>query len=164
MVPHLSRTVLAAALVLAAAPLAGLVDGCGSTNGFSTFDGGGDDGSASDVVPFGNDSSADTAPFNGPYSDFPNSPILDSPDGGAAAPPNAAQLFGPPTQGAQSGGPCLVEPEVGSLYPNNWLRPRFRWLPANGENLFELRVHAANQLNDLVVYTTQSSWTMPKAM
>jgi Tol biopolymer transport system component len=30
--------------------------------------------------------------------------------------------------------------------------------------LFELRVHADNQVNDLVVYTTATQWTMPQAM
>jgi hypothetical protein len=97
------------------------------------------------------------------FSDFPPQPILDMPDAGASPPANAGQLFGGPSQGA-SGGPCLIEPEVGSLYPKNWLRPRFSWIAANGENLFELRLHVANQSNDLVVYTTQTEWTMPKAM
>ncbi len=86
------------------------------------------------------------------------------PDGGVSAPANSQTLFGPPSQGAQSGGPCLLEPEVGSLYPHNWLRPRFHWIAANGENLFELRVHADNQVNDLVVYTSATMWTMPKPM
>jgi hypothetical protein len=94
----------------------------------------------------------------GPVTDFP-APVYDT-----GAPPNAGALFGPPMQGAASGGPCLVEPEGDVLFPQNWLRPRFRWVPANGENLFELRLHVANQINDLVVYTTNTSWTMPKGM
>jgi hypothetical protein len=108
-----------------------------------------------------------TGPLAGPFTDLPADPVIDGSDGGApAAPANAAQLFGPATQGSTSGGPCLIEPEVGSLYPNNWLRPRFAWIAANGSNsnVFELRVHADNQTNDLVVYTTQTQWTMPKAM
>jgi Tol biopolymer transport system component len=95
---------------------------------------------------------------SGPVTDFPT-PVLDG-----TAPTNSATLFGPTTQGATSGGPCLVEPENNALYPQNWLRPRFRWTAANGENLFELRLHVANQLSDLVVYTTNMSWTMPKTM
>jgi hypothetical protein len=99
------------------------------------------------------------------YSDLPAAPIVDAPDGGgAAAPANAPNLFGAPAQGASSGGPCLIEPEVGALYPDNWLRPRFRWVPASNENLFELRLHVGNQQNDLVVYTTSNEWTMPKAL
>jgi mono/diheme cytochrome c family protein len=101
-----------------------------------------------------------TAPVkpSGPVTDFP-APVLD-----ANAPPNSATLFGPPTQGAASGGPCLLEPEDNVLFPQNWLRPRFRWTAANGETVFELRLHAANQLSDLVVYTTNTAWTMPKPM
>jgi hypothetical protein len=106
-----------------------------------------------------------TGPLPGPFADFPATPVLDMPDGGGgAAPASSPQLFGPASQGAQSGGPCLVEPEIGALYPNNWLRPRFAWTTANSESLYELRVHADNQTNDLVVYTTQMQWTMPQTM
>jgi hypothetical protein len=123
-------------------------------------------------TPSANDSASNfTGPLPGPFTDFDADPVLDSPDGGAAdgavevSPPvNAAALFGPPNQGAQTGGPCLIEPEVGTLYPNNWLRPRFAWtVPNSAENLFELRLHVDNQTNDLVVYTTQTQWTMPKS-
>jgi hypothetical protein len=105
-----------------------------------------------------------TGPLPGPFDDFPASPILDAPADGGAAPSNSATLFGPADAGAQSGGPCLIEPEVGALYPNNWLRPRFVWTTANTENLFELRLHVGNQSNDLVVYTTENGWLMPQAM
>jgi hypothetical protein len=112
----------------------------------------GDDGGA----PF-------TGPLPGPFRDFPATPIVDEPDGGdgGSTPSNAATLFGGPSQGAPSGGPCLIEPEPNVLYPNNWLRPRFTWIPVGGEDLFELRVHAANQTNDLVVETASTSFTMP---
>lgn len=136
---------------------------CGSDDGSSTFDGG--DQTDGDLFPDGSPF-ADAGPFDanvGPYSDFPMNPIIDSPDGGPSAPPNSGTLFGGDA-GAASGGPCLVEPEVGSLYPNNWLRPRFHWLAPGGENLFELRVHADNQVSDLVVYTASTSWTMPASM
>jgi hypothetical protein len=105
-----------------------------------------------------------TGPLLGPFNDFPGSPILDAPEDAGAAPSNSASLFGPADSGAQAGGPCLIEPEVGALFPNNWLRARFVWTTANTENLFELRVHADNQTNDLVVYTTQAGWTMPAPM
>jgi hypothetical protein len=94
----------------------------------------------------------------GPVTDFP-APVYDS-----SAPSSAGSLFGAPGQGASNGGPCLVEPENNALFPWNWLRPRFRWIAPSGENLFELRLHVANQIQDLVVYTAQSSWTMPKPM
>jgi hypothetical protein len=116
----------------------------------------GDAGSQEDVYVF-------TGPLPGPFMDFPASPILDTPADAGAPPSDVAQLFGAADAGAQSGGPCLIEPEVGALYPNNWLRPRFVWTTANTENLFELRLHVANQANDLVVYTTQNGWLMPQA-
>lgn len=89
------------------------------------------------------------------FRDFPAQPIID-----AGAPADSPALFGG-AAGAPSGGPCLAEPQIGTLFPGNWLRPRFTWIPAGSENLFELRLTAQNQGNALVVYTTASSWTMP---
>jgi hypothetical protein len=99
----------------------------------------------------------------GPFADFPEQPILDTPQGGAPPPANAPDLFGPAGKG-DPGGPCLIEPSIGTLFPNNWLRPRFRFNPDAGQNLFEIRITAPNQTNPLVVYTTSTTWTMPKAM
>ncbi len=139
---------------------------CGSSDNGSSFpvdSGNGGDGSTplSDSGPgFGGDGST------GPHADFPAAPIIDTPDGGTGAPANAATLFsgaGTPTD-AGADAPCLVQSEVGSLLPKNWLRPRFGWQAGGGENLYELRVHADNQINDLVVYTTATEWTMPLAM
>jgi hypothetical protein len=95
--------------------------------------------------------------MNGPFSDFPAMPIVDP-----SAPPDAPTLFAP--AGDPAGGPCLIEPEPGALFPKNWLRPRFRFAPAGNQNLFEIRLHAENEVNDLVVYTASTSWTMPKEM
>jgi len=86
---------------------------------------------------------------------FPADPIIDG-----NAPTNAPSLFGDPGSGDPSGGPCLIEPEIGALFPNNWLRPRFRYQPQSGQNLFEIRLSAASQDNDLVVYTDAAQWTM----
>ncbi len=94
----------------------------------------------------------------GPYSDFPKAPIVD-----ASAPPNAPGLF-KNAMGSDTGGPCVVEPEPNALFPDNWLRPRFRWIPTAGENLFELTLHTSGEVNDLVVYTANPMWTMDKAM
>jgi hypothetical protein len=94
--------------------------------------------------------------FAGPYPDFPSTPIVDT-----GTPADVPGLFGDPMTGAPNGGPCLVEPEVGTLYPNNWLRPRFTWIATGTENVFELRLTAANQINPLIVYTNATSWTMP---
>jgi hypothetical protein len=83
--------------------------------------------------------------------DFPLLPIIAS-----GAPPDAAGQF----TGIPSGTPpCIVEPEAGALYPYNWLRPRIRWTGTSG--LTQITVHAELEANDLVAYTTASSWVMP---
>jgi hypothetical protein len=95
----------------------------------------------------------------GMCTDLPATPILDG-----AAPANAATTFGDPSSGNASGGPCLVEPEIGALFPSNWLRPRFRVKAPAGQDVFEIRLHVPNQANDLVVYTDglSAGWKMPK--
>jgi hypothetical protein len=98
-------------------------------------------------------------------TDFPAPPILDeTPESGAApTPQGAAGHFG--ATALTTGGPCIVEPGDGALLPNNWVRPRFRYVPADPkETLFEIRVATPRQTNDLVVYTTSTVWTMPKTM
>lgn len=63
---------------------------------------------------------------------------------------------------------CVYEPHLsddkgaGALYPMNWLRPRFRWTGAG--TAWEIRLSAQSQVNDLVVYTSTTEWTMPKEM
>src|SRR5262245_34305389 len=98
----------------------------------------------------------------GPYADFPVDPILDTSAG--APPASAGTLFGPEGSGDPGAGPCLVEPTPGTLYPYNFQRPRFRFQPAGKQNLFELRVRAPNELNELVVYTRATEWKIPLAM
>ena len=88
------------------------------------------------------------------YRDLPAAPIIDP-----SAPANAATLFG--ATGASTGGPCMSDPETGTLFPQNWLRPRFTWVATGSENLFELHIAAQNQDDALVVYTTATTWTMP---
>jgi hypothetical protein len=94
---------------------------------------------------------------NGVCTDFPVAAIIDG-----SVPSNAAMIFGAPGAGA-SGGPCILEPQDGTLFPNNWLRPRFSFAPPSGSGLiYEIRVEAPNQANPLVVYTASTTWTMPK--
>src|SRR5258708_1433940 len=87
-------------------------------------------------------------PSCAPCTDFPAAPVIDG-----TAPASAPQTFGAPTSGSATGGPCLVEPEIGAMFPSNWLRPRFRVKAPAGQDVFEVRLHVANQTNDLVVYT-----------
>ena len=101
-------------------------------------------------------SSPPPMPCQGMCTDFPPTPITDG-----NVPANAADIFGTPGSGA-AGGPCVIEPQENTLFPNNWLRPRFRF--TGGAGLYEIRLHASNQANDLVVYTTNTTWTMHKAI
>ena len=92
---------------------------------------------------------------NGLCTDFPKDPILT-----AGAPANAATLF---KGTGTAAGPCISEPEPGTLLPNNWLRPRVRFT-APGATLFELTFHSPKQANDMVVYTTSDNWIMDKGI
>jgi len=121
---------------------------CGPSSVLGHGDGGPQSGSdAGDPLP--------DAPVVSTGSDFPADPII---DGGPA---NAGDLFGG-GGGSATGGPCLIEPELGALIPKNWVRMRVRFAPMPGQNLFEIRIHAPHQTHDLVVYTDKTTWTMPK--
>jgi hypothetical protein len=99
-----------------------------------------------------------------PCTDFPPMPIIDMPPGGSSPPSDVGTTFGPAGSGSATGGPCLLDPEDGSLFPKNWLRPRFALTPGMGEDIFEIRLHSDMEANDLVVYTTATVWTMSAAM
>lgn len=94
-------------------------------------------------------------------TDFPATPVIDlhPDDGSPITPMDAPSHFTDP--GSMTGGPCLVEPPDQTLIPQNWLRPRFRYTPAAGQNLFEIRLHADSEMNEYVVYTTSKTWKMP---
>ncbi len=120
---------------------------CGSSDD-STFQPGGPDGGGDDAI------SGDDGAVAQPANDFPD-PVLDT-----GAPANSAQLFA----GANVAGTgvCLFEPEMGSLFPSNWLRPRFRFTTPNQENLFEIKLVIPNEKSPLVIYTTKSGYTIDK--
>src|SRR5688572_8720430 len=75
-------------------------------------------------------------------NDFPAAPIVV--EGTPASAPNQFTSTG------SGAGPCVAEPADGTLFPNNWLRPRIRW--TGNSSVYEVRVHTARQANDLVVY------------
>jgi hypothetical protein len=89
---------------------------------------------------------------------FPTTPIIDP-----SVPAGGSTVFPPPSASDPGGGPCVTEPEPATLLPQNWLRPRFAWNAAAGENLFELRLITAGQ-PDLVVCTANKTWTMPATL
>jgi len=130
----------------------GAGSGASSQGGAPGPGSGGSGGSGGSTGPFGTGGNT-----TGPV--FPTEPILEE-----GVPADVVDLFGDPGSGTTSGGPCLLEPEIGSLLPNNWLRPRFRYVPGASQNLFEIRLHAESEPSDLVVYTTEPAWTMPKAL
>lgn len=94
---------------------------------------------------------------------FPDDPIIVTTRGAAAVPTDIASRFSASDAGSDEAGPCLIEPEPGSLFPKNWLRPRFRWSPLPAQTVVELRLSVDVEPNELVVYTTASSWTMDAA-
>jgi hypothetical protein len=88
--------------------------------------------------------------------------------GSAPPPADAAKWFGDANDFDAKAGPCVVEPQLsngdvpGSLFPNNWLRPRFRWVPAGNEDVWQIRISVPNQKYALVAYTTRTVWALPK--
>jgi hypothetical protein len=93
---------------------------------------------------------------------FTGDPLLD--EGVSAA--DITALSG--SQDFQQSSLCVVEPQLsngnlpGALFPRNWLRPRFRWTSAGNETLWEIRMHAEGQPDDLRAYTRAKQWTVPK--
>ncbi|WP_437938154.1 TolB family protein [Sorangium sp. So ce341] len=94
--------------------------------------------------------------LDGPFADFPAGPQI---DGGA--PSEAPGLF-EETPAQPEGGPCIAEPPMEVLVPTNWTPLRFEWIAPAGQNVFELRLSVENQVNELVVYTTATSYTIPE--
>jgi hypothetical protein len=85
-------------------------------------------------------------------TDFPADPIID--DG---TPASAPGLFTQPAAGA---GPCILEPEDGTLLPATWLRPRVH--VSGAASVYQITFHADIERNDLVAYTTRDTWILPK--
>src|SRR5262245_55753141 len=83
------------------------------------------------------------------FTDFPADPV------NVDVPATVPGLFNGST--GTSAAPCLSEPSDGSLFPNDWLPPRFAFegVSGSGQNVFEIRVHSDRQTNDLIVYTQQ---------
>ncbi|HSC89141.1 MAG TPA: hypothetical protein VLC09_17785 [Polyangiaceae bacterium] len=85
--------------------------------------------------------------------EWPAAPVID-----AGAPANAAELFGGAAGGA---GPCVMEPQDGTMMPRNWLRPRFKLAAAGGETLFEIKLTSdKSDGKTLTIYTTNPAFAM----
>jgi hypothetical protein len=142
-----------ARLVLLVASSIAAALGCAGVKPVANPSGNGGSGNATGIGGFGGMPTM-PSPCVGMCTDFPATPRMEP-----GAPANAPTIFGDPGTGS-AGGPCVIEPQDNTLFPFNWLRPRFRF--TSGAGLYEIRLHAANQANDLVVYTTATTWTMPK--
>lgn len=114
--------------------------GAGSSGAAGTSGGGLSTGTAgTGVMP---------AACNGKCTDFPTDPVntnIPAIDPGMFGTPNGA-------------GPCVTEPEDGSLFPSNWLRPRVR---VPGAAYMKITFHADMEANDLVAYASGETWKMP---
>lgn len=70
----------------------------------------------------------------------------------------------------QAGSLCVLEPQLstdttpGALFPKNWLRPRFRWTSGGGETLWEIRMKAEGQPDELRAYTRDTQWLVPASV
>jgi len=88
-------------------------------------------------------------------TDFQTAVIFDG-----AATADVATKFGDPSTGGPAAA-CIIEPAPGSMVPRNWWRPRVHFTAQPGEALFEIRVHADIEKNDLVVYTSNTTYLLP---
>ncbi|HWZ87514.1 MAG TPA: hypothetical protein VNW92_01655, partial [Polyangiaceae bacterium] len=149
-------------IILALLPLVTLACSANSATTSTTHGGGGATGSGGTVsiIGTGGSDGGSTSVIGSCTSacmDFPTPTQLDG-----AATPDAASKFAD----ANAGGPaadCISEPQDGALVPRNWWRPRIHFAPQPGETLFEIRVHADIEQNDLLVYTTNNSYLIPEA-
>jgi WD40 repeat protein len=143
--PNLSFGVSLLAVALAGLGCAGVKPnrssstGAGASVGSSGTGAGAGTGPGAVVMP---------ASCNGPCTDFPSDPINTN------IPAVDPGMFGTPS----GAGPCVTEPEDGSLFPNNWLRPRVR---VPGATYMKITVHADLEANDLVAYASGETWKMP---
>lgn len=131
----------------------GVAGGTGAVTGSGASSGAGGTGSTSGSGGIGIGGGGGA---QGPFPDFPKDPELES-----SLPSDLPSQFGAP--GQATGGPCLIEPPTEALVPKNWTPLRFEWSAPAEQNVFELRLHVDNQVNDLVVYTTQKSYTVAAA-
>lgn len=153
------RTSFASVALVLPLALAALAPACGSSDDGSHFS---DDAGIDVDLP---DEGCGTCGFDaGPdvptvRNDFPN-PVIDP-----GAPAGSPGLFNGDAGAVDAGaaGPCLYEPEIGTLFPNNWIRARFRFTTPNNENLFEIKIDVPNEQNPLVIYTTKTAYTLDKA-
>lgn len=92
------------------------------------------------------------------FADFPAAPVVE-----AGLPDDIGGLF-EGAMGSDMGGPCLAEPALDAMVPKNWTPLFFEWTSPPELNVFELRLKVENQVNELVVYTTQPTFMIDPKM
>ena len=93
---------------------------------------------------------------NGPCTDFEPTANSPNPIFQVNVPTDVGGMFGTPS----GSGPCVTEPEDGSLFPDNWLAPRVH-VPGNAGYL-KITFHSDMESTDLVAYAQGDSWALPK--
>jgi len=92
---------------------------------------------------------------------FGAAPLLDA----NLALTDVAAFDGEPT--FSPGSLCVIEPQLstastpGTLFPRNWLRPRFRWTSGGNESLWEIRLSNPDEPDVLRAYTRDTQWLLP---
>ena len=87
-------------------------------------------------------------PLCDPCEDFPADPIIE--EGASEFSPDGSSPL------------CVLEPQEGSLFPRNWLRPRVNLSNIPAGATYQITFHADRETNDLVVYTKRMPWYMPR--
>jgi len=149
----LPNLALAGSMALAAALAAGAsAVSCSDDSTSATGSGAAGQGGAGQGGAGGTGGTTTSPPDD--YADFPATPVID--DG---LPANVGDLFQGAT-GGDTGGPCLSEPALDAMVPKNWTPLFFEWQAPQEQNVFELRLRVDNQVNELVIYTTQPTYKM----
>ena len=131
-------------------PVASGGTGGGSARGGSFGSGGASSGSGgSTITPTG---------CNGPCTDFEPTASNPNPIFQVNVPTDVGGMFGTPS----GSGPCVTEPEDGSLFPNNWLQPRVHVQGVSPTGYLKITFHADMESTDLVAYAQGDSWALPK--
>lgn len=91
---------------------------------------------------------------------FPVSPV-----GGGTITDAQADSFAKAFSAASAapGGPCLTEPTIGARYPRNVADTLLEWMPAVGQDVYEVKISVAGQEGGLTVYTDRQNYRVPSA-
>lgn len=104
-------------------------------------------------MPGGTGGSEDPEPPLPMLKDFPSEPQFEQ-----GALPSMVEAFA--ESAGKGAGPCVVSPEVDTLYPKNWLRPRLEVKAKSSHNAFQFIVSSEELAHALVVYSRKPSITL----